>query len=85
MEKETKKSLIEVLGWIGAIAVLFGYALVSLNIVSGDSRTYHTLMLLGSAGLAVVTLYHRSFQPFLVNIVFTLLASIALIRLMLFT
>ena len=78
----SKEISYEVLGWVGAGAVLLGYALLSLDIIRGDSIVYHSFMLAGSAGLAVITYYRRAYQPMLVNIVFCFFAALALVRLL---
>lgn len=76
----SKSQFAESLGWVGAIALLGSYALLSFNIISGESLVYHSLMLLGAAGLAVVTFRHRAFQSFIVNTIFSILAITALTR-----
>ncbi|HEY1085556.1 MAG TPA: hypothetical protein VGE34_02410 [Candidatus Saccharimonadales bacterium] len=78
----SKSQFAESLGWIGAIALLGSYALLSFNIISGESILYHSLMLIGSSGLAIITYRHRAFQSFCVNLTFGILAIIALTRLL---
>lgn len=78
----SKSQLAESLGWIGAGALLSSYALLSFGIVSGDSLIYHSMMLIGSTGLAVITYRHRAFQSFTVNIIFSIIAITTLIRLL---
>ncbi len=73
----------ENLGWLGAIAVLSGYALLSIGLIKGDSFLYHGLMLIGSVGLAIITYRRRTYQPFIVNLVFSILAALAITRLLL--
>lgn len=84
MKQTNKKSidvLYETLGWLGAGGVLLGYALLSLAIIPGNSILYHSLMLFGSAGLALITYKRRAYQPMVVNLVFCFFAIVALIRL----
>ena len=76
--------LSETLGWIGTVGVLSSYALLSTGIIDSSSLLYHSLLGIGSAGLAIVTYRHRAFQSFVVNITFTLLAVLALGRLIFF-
>lgn len=86
MKKQQKRNqtsaLAESLGWIGTVALLGSYTLLSLDIVRGDSLIYHSMMLIGAIGLAVITYYHRTFQPFIVNVVFAILACIAIFRIL---
>jgi len=79
----SRSQLAESLGWVGALALLGSYALLSTGVISGDSLLYHTLMLMGAAGLAVVTFRHRAFQSFIVNTIFSGLAIIAIARILL--
>lgn len=82
--KHLKRSqLAEALGWIGSVAILSGYGLLSLGVISGDSIIYYSLSGIGAFGLAIVTYRHRAFQSFIVNIAFTIFALIAVIRILL--
>lgn len=74
----------EMFGWIGTVLVLGAYALISLNIIDSNSVSYHVMFLIGSAGLAVITYRHRAFQSFIVNLTFVGLATVAIVRLVLF-
>lgn len=77
-----KSRILEISGWIGVILVLSSYALLSLGIVDGQSLIYHGLILVGSLGLVVISWYKRVFQPALLNIVFCVLAVVAIIRIL---
>ena len=79
-----KNWIAEYTGWVGAAGILSSYALLSFGIVNGQSVVYHGLLLIGSIGLSVVTYRHRAFQSFIVNVTFTILAVIALIRIIFF-
>jgi hypothetical protein len=85
MEKRVKhlkrSNIAEYLGWIGSIAILSSYSLLSFGIITGQSYIYHSLVLIGSAGLALITYRHRAYQSFIVNSAFTAFAVIALVRL----
>jgi len=88
VEKHTKhlskNQLAESLGWIGACALLGSYALLSFEVIDANSLIYHGLMLTGAAGLAVITYRHRAFQSFIVNSIFSIIALIAIARLLMF-
>jgi hypothetical protein len=81
--QSSNDQLSENLGWLGAFAVLGGYALLSLDFIEGDSFLYHGLMLIGSVGLAIITYRRQTYQPFIVNVVFSILAALAITRLLL--
>ena len=73
----------ETIGWLGTILILSGYALLSLGVISGDSILYYCLSGLGAAGLAIITYRHRAYQSFTVNVIFSVFALVALIRIIL--
>ena len=77
-----RSGLAEMLGWIGALALLGSYALLSLGLVNGDSFVYHGMLLVGSIGLAIITYRHQAYQSFIVNAIFSFLACIAIFRLL---
>lgn len=72
--------LAEGLGWIGAAGLLGSYALLSLGIISGESVIYHGMLFIGAMGLAVVTYRHQAYQSFIVNTIFSILACVAIFR-----
>jgi hypothetical protein len=61
--------LIDVIGWIGAVAILVAYALVSTRKLEGTSTPYQLLNLAGGACLIVNTLYYRAYPSTFVNLV----------------
>ncbi len=60
--------LINILGWIGAIALLVAYALISAKRVEGDSTGYQLLNLVGSILLMLNTLYYRAYPSSFLNL-----------------
>lgn len=78
----SKSKLAEAYGWLGSLSVLTAYALLSLGILDGDSPIYHLIFLIGSSGLAVITYRHKAYQSLIVNITFTGLGLLALIRIL---
>jgi len=81
MKPEALHQMYEVLGWVGVVFVLGSYCLLALGIIDGNSWMYHSLVLAGSAFVAIISYQKRAFQPLVLNAIFALLAIIALIRL----
>ncbi len=79
-----RSTVAEALGWIGSIGILSSYFLLSIGLISGNSALYYVLSGIGAFGLAIVTYRHRAFQSFVVNVIFTILAIVALIRIICF-
>ena len=73
-------SCIDIVGWISSVAVVSAYALISLDKLNSRSRVYQVLNLVGSLGLVVNTAYYRAYPSTFVNIVWLVIAALALIR-----
>ncbi len=77
-----KEKLIETLGWYGALAVTGAYALNSFGYLAADAFGYQLLNLTGASALAVITLYRGVYQSALVNVIWALIAVVALTKLL---
>jgi hypothetical protein len=76
----TPSTYVDVLGWLGSVAVVTAYSLISLQKLRSDSKIYQWLNLAGSVGLAANTAWHRAYPSTIVNLVWLLIAGSALIR-----
>jgi hypothetical protein len=76
-----KQKLIDIIGWYGVLAILVAYGLVTFNVVVAKSFPYQLLNLTGAVGLVIVALSHQDKQPAALNIVWSLVAAIAIIQL----
>ncbi len=77
MEQNT---LIDITGWVGVVALLLAYWLVSTKRTTGDSRFYQALNAAGSALLIVNSFYYRAYPSVGVNIAWIGIAVYALVR-----
>ena len=71
--------LFEAIGWLGATILLAAFACVSFGSVTGRSRLYQTLNILGGLLLAINSGWHQAWPSALVNIVWTGIAAGALV------
>jgi len=78
-----KHRAVSILGWYGVLAILSAYGLLSLGLIESRSITYQILNLTGAATLAYETINKRDFQPAVLNVVWALIAAVALLSLML--
>lgn len=78
----SKKTSIEIVGWYGAVAILVAYILVSLQIIQPQELIYQLLNLSGAAGIALVSLAKRARQPAILNIVWSAIALVAVINIL---
>lgn len=61
--------VIEVCGWLGALLILGSYILVSLGKLSGQSRTFQWLNVVGAAGFVVNSGWHGAIPSTALNVV----------------
>ncbi|MEL6559024.1 MAG: hypothetical protein AAFQ94_12625 [Bacteroidota bacterium] len=69
---------IEVIGWTGSLEVILAYALVSNNKISSTSQAYQWLNLSGGIFLIIHTIVHESYPSTFINIVWVVIALLAL-------
>jgi hypothetical protein len=59
----------DAIGWMGAIALLIAYALVSSKKLEGDSAVFQLLNISGSLLLAANTIFYGSYPSTFVNLI----------------
>ncbi len=75
---ESNHTWIDLIGWIGAGALLVAYALVSTKRVDGGSTSYQSLNAMGSVFLMANTVYYGAYPSAFVNIIWLGIAIFAL-------
>jgi hypothetical protein len=75
------KNLYEAVGWYGVLAILAAYALSNFELLKLDSPAYIILNLTGSLAIALEASKKKDYQPVILNVVWLLVALIALGRL----
>ena len=70
----------DVIGWVGAAALLVAYAMVSHKKLEGDSATYQLLNISGSVLLATNTIFYGSYPSTFVNLIWAGIAVFAIAR-----
>ena len=75
--------LIDILGWIGSIEVLIAYGLNSYQKLKSDAPAFYWLNFTGGLFLIVYTLYKEAYASAFINIVWVIIAMIAMARLFL--
>jgi len=71
----------EILGWYGTGAVLVAYFLNSFSLLPATSAWYQGLNATGAIGVAVASYRRRAYQPLVLNVVWAVIGTVALIRL----
>jgi hypothetical protein len=77
------KLYIEIFGWYGMIAIVLAYALVSFSILESTSIYYQLLNATGALGIVTISLYKQAYQPAVLNIVWILIALVAIVNIIL--
>lgn len=78
-----RKLVVEAVGWYGVVAILLAYTLVSFGAVEADSVVYQVLNLTGAVSIAIISLVKRAYQPATLNIIWAIIALIAILRMIL--
>ena len=78
-----KKSVVlNTFGYTGAVLIIIGFALLSLDKVGPHDVSYLLLNLFGGLGILSDAFYHKDYPSGFLNIVFSLIALISLITLL---
>ncbi len=72
--------VIDLIGWVGAAALIIAYALVSSKRLSGQAIPFQVLNLFGGILLIVNTLYYRAYPSSFLNLVWAGIALATIVR-----
>jgi hypothetical protein len=61
--------IIDVIGWAGAVLVLYAYFMVSTKKLSGDSLHFQAANISGAFCLIINTYYHHAYPSAVVNVI----------------
>ena len=75
-----QEKVTEFAGWVGVLAILLAYALLSLHVLSSDEAAYHILNLIGGAGIVIDALADKNYQPAVLNLIWVAIAMYAIVR-----
>jgi hypothetical protein len=71
---------VEAVGWAGAVLILLAYLLLSAGRLSGQSRLYQGMNVVGAAGFVVNGWAHRALPSTALNVIWMLIGGVALWR-----
>ncbi|MBN2421067.1 hypothetical protein JXB27_02195 [Candidatus Woesearchaeota archaeon] len=69
-----KKKVSEAIGWGGMILILIAYILLNFNIIVKENLLYLSFNIIGSVGIAYISLKKKALQPAVLNIIWALVA-----------
>ena len=73
--------MIDLIGYIGTVAVLYGYYAVSMGKLKPESNLFYCLNFFGSSALVATTYHYNAMPPMLLNIFCASVALIGFIKL----
>ena len=71
--------LMEVAGWIGAILILAGYALLTAEKVTSKSVSYQAMNVIGATGFIANGVWHKAWPSAILNVIWVGIGVAALI------
>ena len=75
--------LVEIIGWLGMAAIIFAYALLNFNVITQGMLMYPLLNLFGAIAIVYHSFKKKDNQPGVLNIIWSLIAIFAIIKLLL--
>ena len=78
-----KTKLIEVFGWYGTVAIILAYVLVSFSVLDATNVWYQILNATGALGIVLVSFHKKNYQPGVLNIIWTIIAVVAIVKMVL--
>lgn len=78
-----KEKMMEIIGWYGALAIIGAYFLSSFSIISSQTAFYQILNVTGAIGIVLISLRKKVYQPAVLNIIWTVIGLIALLKIIL--
>jgi len=72
--------LVTLYGWYGMVAIVLAYALVSFSLIEASGLTFQILNGTGALGIALVSFQRKAYQPGVLNVIWTLIAIVAVLK-----
>lgn len=72
--------MIEAAGWLGAVLLLTGYALLATRSSINANMAGHIFNLFGSLGIVVNTAWYAAYAPMTLNIIWMIISVIGIFR-----
>ena len=69
----------EAVGWYGTVAILIAYASVSFGWLTSDNLIFQLLNFTGAIGIVIISLLKKAYPPATLNIIWSIIALVALI------
>lgn len=77
-----KKIIDEIIGWYGTITIVSAYALLSFGVIASVNLVYQFLNATGAIGIVYISFKKKAYQPGVLNIIWTTIAIITIIKIL---
>ena len=77
-----KKIIDEAIGWYGTVAIIGAFAMVSFEVIAPTALLYQILNGTGAFGIVYISFKKKAYQPGVLNVIWAVIAGIAIIRLL---
>ncbi|MBN1566916.1 MAG: hypothetical protein JXA73_03660 [Acidobacteria bacterium] len=74
------RKLAEWYGWYGMGAIVLAYALASFSVIEATGLIFQILNGTGALGIVFVSFYKKAYQPGVLNLIWVLIAVVAIAR-----
>ena len=72
--------LIQISGWLGTILIVSAYFLLSRKKITGQSKTYQFLNLVGAVTLGIAVFHQGAWSALALNVVWATIAIVTLVK-----
>lgn len=72
----------EIIGWAGAISLLYAFFLIQTKRVEHNNKWYLILNIIGSLFLAINTYYHTAYPSVVTNVIWFIISAYSIYLLM---
>ncbi|MCW3798055.1 hypothetical protein OMW55_09590 [Sphingomonas sp. BN140010] len=76
----TEKLLVDVAGWLAALLILGGYALLTAGKVNAKSPLYQGMNVVGAVGFVINSGYFRAWPSAALNVIWAGIGIVALVK-----
>lgn len=77
------QKIAEIIGWVGVLCVLYAYILLSFEVFIASDLMYQALNIAGGFGIMYSSFVKKNYQPVVLNAIWTLVAVIAVLKIIL--
>lgn len=77
-----KKTIDELIGWYGTVAIVLAFALVSFEVIPVTNVWYQVLNGTGALGIVYISFKKKAYQPGVLNVIWAVIAGVAIVRML---